>query len=368
MSNSWRQEYQKLTGFIASHPEIVITRERVCTPEESRAGFYSLFDATRTALVEQLCSSSIEEARSLADAYRRAAKEATESFNIAGISASAEFNGFVQNPKAILVRPLFGLLFELLEGKDDDYFEQAAKLAVESFAHDLQTIVYGKWIILSLMNILKPVELYQCAFEKPRNYRVIHLDLVVDRFDDIPLPVKTDRLSWEPPPVTTLTLPDFIMRSSATETSRYVGIKSSFVVPVHHANKPNGNREWLSRETDVPIGNNTTLVYVGNNPIDISLVAEKGRMCKPDLVIKHWADVKAEPNQLLEEARKDSETLQPELGLYAVSSVPVVQQTEPLAKIHFLQVGFDPSKLAPIVEALTNQEGAASNVQSAPVG
>ncbi len=40
---------------------------------------------------------------------------------------------------------------------------KVAKNAIESTARDLQSIVYEKWIILSLVNLYRPDELYECS-------------------------------------------------------------------------------------------------------------------------------------------------------------------------------------------------------------
>ncbi len=66
MSDTWRQEYQKLTEFIGTHPEIVISQDSVITPETSRADFYSLFNKVRETLAEEMCSTTIEESSTIA--------------------------------------------------------------------------------------------------------------------------------------------------------------------------------------------------------------------------------------------------------------------------------------------------------------
>ena len=109
MTGMWRREYKKLTEFISSHPEIVITEDRVSTPEVSRADFYSLFNATLAAFVEEYYAGLIEDSETLVKAYAAAVPEAIDQAGIESVSAPADFDKFLSNPKATLARPVFQL-------------------------------------------------------------------------------------------------------------------------------------------------------------------------------------------------------------------------------------------------------------------
>ncbi len=112
------------------------------------------------------------------------------------------------------------------------------------------------------------------------------------------------------------------MRSSVKEKDRYIAIRSGFRTPTNPAEKPSKEREWLSVGLNFTIESDVILVYEDDNPLAISLVAEVGRVCKPDSFIKYRANKSQDLNQWLESAKINSETLQPRLGFHLVSRVP----------------------------------------------
>ena len=355
MSDEWQQKYQKLTDFIGAHPDIVITQGKVVIPEASRADFYSLFNAVRKTFAEENCFTIIEKSSTIAEAYRKAFTEAIAAHNAETISASADFDRFVQDPKATLIRPMFNPLFNLLKGEtNDEDFKETTKHAIESFAYDLQALVYEKWIVLSLVNLLKPDELYESSPKQPVNSRVEQLKKLDQHSAlDIPLPKRTCELSWEFDVMPQLTLPDLIMRSSVKEQNKYVAIRSRFRMATNPAKGPSSEREWLSVGLDFTIEDDVILVYMSDNPQAISLIAETGHVCRPDLIIecreqKDWFEKEG-----LDKVKLHHDSLKPTKGTYVVSREPVAEQAmEVLEGINILTVGFDQSKLEPIIVSL----------------
>jgi hypothetical protein len=324
LSDTWHQEYQKLTSFISSHPEIVITQGKIVIPKEVREDFYSLFNKVRETFTEENCSTIIEESQAIAEEYNRAVAEAIGAGYIEAISASVDFDRFVQNPRATLIRPLFDTLFNLLKGKiSDKDFKGVALNTVESFTYSLQKVAYEKWIILSLVNLLKPDELYTCSvqqMDKGRASRIQKLDQ--HNILQIPLPQRTSTLSWESDASPQIILPDFIIRSSVREQNKYIAVSSEFKIATNETEEPSSQREWLPVGTIFKVGSDVILIYMSDNLQNISLVANAKWFCKPDLFIKYRVNKNQDLGEWLEAARINSETLQPRLGFRLVSRVP----------------------------------------------
>ena len=321
MSDKWQQEYSKLVEFTGARPEILINQRKVIIPEDSRADFYSLFNTVRNAFVKEYCPGTIKESTAIKDNYNKAAAEATTFNCIKGISASADFDRFIQNPEAAITRPLFDPLFDLLKGKiNEDGFRKTAKNALESFANDMKASVYEKWIILNIINLLKPDELYECSPELVENTRTeILKKLDHDSTLEVPLVRKTSTLSWKFDINPQLTLADFIMHSSVKAQNKYIAIRSRFRAASNPAEALNKEREWLPVKTGFMIRDDVILIYMSDNLQAISLVADNKHLCRPDYFIKYRLNESQSADKWLEEARIVNEKLQPKSGFHLVS-------------------------------------------------
>ena len=359
MTNGWKQKYEELAGFINSHPEIEITRTKWSIPEEVKKDFFNFFDSVRVSFVEQYHSSIIKESEAFVASYKEAAAKALNNSSLDGITASLEFEAFLKDPKAALIKPLFNPLYNLTKGKiNADDFENTAIDLVKLLPHKLQAMVYEKWIILSLFNLLKPDELYHCYVKKSddrkKKYR-IHMDS--KRLQSTPFPVKTSLLSWEFDPMTIITNPDFIIHTSALKNNKYIAIKTNFMMSTHPTVVPSNKREWFPIKTDFKLDEGVILVYIADNPIDICIVSQDEQICRPDLVIKYKARTIGDINQWLDNAQKEAESLQPIYGSFLVSKQPSgITNDELKENIISLDVGLDELKLVPVIQKLFNDE------------
>jgi hypothetical protein len=324
VSKTWHQEYQALNEFIGNHPEIEISPDRIVTPEISRPDFYSLFDKVRETLVEELYAKVIEESETIVEAYRKALADAIAGRYIEGVLSTDEFNRFIQNPGKTFASPLLSPLFDLLCGKiSDAIFESKAGDAVASMAPRLQSSVYQKTIVLSLVNLHKPDEMLECSPGEPDTGRMTMLrKMDFSKSILIPLPRNTRRLSWKIDEMPQLTQPDFIMRSTIKEKNKYIAVRSDFRMPTNPAEKPSKARKWISMEMKSPIAGDVILIYEDDNPLDILLIAETGWICKPDSFIKYRTNSDQGLNQWLESAKASNDKLQPKLGFQLLSRVP----------------------------------------------
>ncbi len=368
MSETWRQEYIKLTEYISNHPEIVINRDGFSTPEESRAGFYTLFNAVLTALTGQFFQVIIKESEPLTKTYAAVAAETKALFSIDNAKALAEFYRFLDNPGATIAMAAFNPLFDRLQGKvSEDVFEQTAKQAIASLSHDLRATVYEKWIMLSLVKLLRTDEIYECSQIRARNFRLEKFMRLDNQHPAVfSAPVKTNQLSWEFDREPILTQPDCILRACAGGKHKYVAIRSNFRMGTHRAKTFPEGGEWVSVRDNFTLNSDIILIYSSDNLTDFALVAERGKVCRPELVIKYLENNSVYSDQWLEDAREADAILQPNSGFFIVSKAPValLEQDKLGDYIHFLEVGFDQSKLAPIIDALLTHESAL-NAQSA---
>jgi len=181
---------------------------------------------------------------------------------------------------------------------------------------------------------------------------------------------------------------DLIVRSA--KLNRYVSIAADLADAAWTAQGVSDKREWHHlRELGMqyaPIDDWPDLViYIDDRPEDIALVADFSRFCRPDIIVECMEQVDWYQQGGLDRVRQNYDFLKPRLGSYVVSRVPVPeeawrglmpepaagepapeQQTPPKEQpldIHILTIGYDQSRLAPIIDALLPIKEAAGETE-----
>ncbi len=387
MSDSWRQAYAELKEYTANNPQINIGMSVIAIPEDIRHEFYRLFDATRLAFLKEKGQILLDEAAPLSSNYTRAAQEATKSLGLSEIKIEAGLNWFLSDPENGLVRLLANPLFNLLKGKIDiNTFEGDATESIESSFRQLFQSGYEKWVVLSLANLLAPDRAVAIPIE---TIRKMCWELEADEKTglsekSVPGPEEMKSLSleheWEP----AFIISNLIVHS--TKLNRYVSITIDLDDAMWTADGVSDKREWQRlRELGMlytPVASWPDLViHIDDQPEDIALVADFSRFCRPDIIVECMEQADWYQKGSLDRVKQNHDFLKPRLGTYVVSRLPVPEEVlkdlipEPAADepaseqkippqeqpldIHILTVGYDQSRLAPIIEALSPNGAAA---------
>jgi hypothetical protein len=353
--NNWHKRYTELTNFITKHSEIKIEVGSVYLPDSIRPEFYRFFDAVRTSFIEERFPILLNEAKALSQNYLKAEKQTTALLKLDDVSMEARLSRFLNSPIDQLIRILFTPLFDLLKGKVDvGIFEQTASRNIKvSFGHLYQS-GYEKWVSVSLLNLLKADRLFQIT---PREFtsesEKARMGLALPT-EGNPPPEGSRHLSFKHNQDAVFIVPDFIVHSA--KVNRYVALRSQMGKPYATASNTSEKREWLHPDSKSILDPGITFVYVADNPEEISLVADASKICKPDFIIecreqKGWYEQEG-----LERVKLHHDSLKPRLGTYMVSMelVPDQKPEKQKVDIHILSVGFDSSKLAPIVNSINN--------------
>ena len=324
MSNSWRQAYTDLKAFIAEHPEVEIKVNVVRIQENVRTEFYRLFDMVRVAFVDEKFPSLLDEAKSLSESYSKTELEVIEHVGLDGISMAADLREFLHNPKDRAIRELFNPLFDLLKGKvDTEIFEQKASRNAETTLRNLYRIGYEKWVMLSLVQLLESDKSFQVTLRQ-LDPREINRRTPTSK-EPVPPLKESKRLSFEHEPYSILTVPDFIVHSA--RVNKYVAIRSEFREAMWTASDASENREWYPLDSITTLElEDLILIYIAETPEEISLVADKERICRPDLIIECRGQNEWYEKEGLEEVKLHHGSLKPKLGTYVVSREPVPEQ------------------------------------------
>jgi hypothetical protein len=367
MSNSFRQAYEALTGFIAAHSEIEIGESVTSIPGEVRAEFYNLFNAARDAFVEEKFPAYLNESLLVLEQFRKADERNRRLFSLVETDMPTETQRFLRDPKETLTRELFDPLFDLLKGRESiGSFEKRAAGIIEDLFPQVYRGAYEKWAMLSLVELLEADKAFGVAVRGVAPGERPKLALQAP-MEDAPVSTESASFFLSQPRNVIFAVPDLIVHSPKLD--RFVGIRTEFSEGLYNAWYPSSNREWLLIDMDLQIllAYGLTLVYVAEQVDDIALVADASRFCRPDLIL--WCiDTKIlAQKEALEKMTYIHSFLQPVKGSYIIANnhwpdpaEPIeneqeVQPFEQAAGVHILTVGYDQSQLMPVVEALTVQ-------------
>jgi hypothetical protein len=370
MSNSFRQAYETLTGFITAHSEIEIGESVTSIPGEVRAEFYNFFNAARDMFVEEKFPAYLNEACLILEQYRKAEERNRRLFSLKETEVATITQKFLCDPKETLTRELFDPLFDLLKGRESlDSFEKRAAGIIENLFPLVYRGAYEKWTMLSLVELLEAdkalgVEVRGVGLgERPK------LALLAP-MEDAPVPTESASFFFSQPRNMIFAVPDLIVHSP--ELNRFVGIRTEFSEGLYNAWYPSSNREWYSLDMDLQtlLSYGLTLVYVAERAEDIALVADASRFCRPDLILWCIDTQSLAQKEALEKITYIHSFLQPAKGSYIIANNPWPEPAEPpgneqeaqpveqASGVHLLTVGYDQSLLMPIIEALTDQPDA----------
>jgi hypothetical protein len=271
----------------------------------------------------------------------------------------------------------------LLKGKiSAESFEQEATRTIERSFGPLYRAGYIKWVGLSLARLLEPDKAFHVASPVWDDA----VDGEPNYYETRAAPPEESRhlrFGFGQKGIPRFVVPDFIVHSAKIDS--YVAVGSALGRAYWGAANASKKREWyplkaVKKEIYGPAGlKPDLLIYIDDRPQDVALIADADKICRPDLTIecreqKDWYE-----KQGLDEIKLHYDSLKPKLGTYVVSRELVseqaykelmpeevskgsaseqeqkpTQEQEPEkqgAKIYILTVGFDQSKLAPIVDA-----------------
>ena len=386
MLKNWRQLYKELTYFVAAHPEIKLGKEIIEIPENFRPEFYRLFDAVRAEFVEEKSSDFVNQALSLSKNYIVVEQDVIETLALSEVSLSGPLRWFLDDPIDGLKRNLFDPLFDLVRGRMNiDKFETMGSESIGIPQGELYRLGYQYWLMLSLIKMLEPESLYTVnVLDIGADFSHDKARALTNAEESVPPPEKAKKLSlMHRFGFSTFVVPDFIFHSA--KINRYVAARTELKEATWTANNASKVRKWNPLDPTIASIPGLIPVYVADNPIDISLVNDAKKICRPDLVIECKEQKDWYTKEGLEKVKLHHDSLKPRLGTYVVSREPVPEQAfrelmseqvtqesmpkhiveEPTSggeaetwgeDIQILTVGFDQTKLGSVISALMQTE------------
>ncbi len=385
MSDSWRKAYDELKKYIAKNPGIEIEPNCVCMASDVRPGFYRLFNMVNASFIKDNFPALLEKAYSLNKQWSEISGEVKDNLKLEAIHVDPGSGWFLLDPNEGLMRELFDLLFDLLKGKKElAAFEQTATQVIEGGFARFFRDGYQCWAIMALLKLLSVDRVYDI----PRDDYDIdpsqhHEDPDGTRLEDAPEAVETNKISFEHNIMFSFMVPKIIAHSTRLGLFAALCTDFNFNEARWRAQKYNPEQEWYQvRDIVRAFGRGGVwpdlAVYTGTHWKELVVVADFFRMARPDIIIEFRVEKDWYEKESLEPVKRHHGVLKPRLGSFVVCLEPAPEaaqrelesmvETQPGAMeataettvrlapdIHLLSVGYDVTKLEPIVEAVLKE-------------
>jgi len=325
----------------------------------------------RVAFIEEEFPDLLNEARTLSQNYTTVEGEIIRRLGLTRVSKPVGLDSYLRDPVDWMTRVLFDPLFDLLKGKIDvEAFEQVASSTIERpFYRDLYRLGYQNWLALSLVELLSPTKIFDVPIAEFNDsiFQEEGTPVAGARAESVPRPRETKCLSLAHyGGMEAFIVPDFIIHSA--KINRYVAIRTEPIDAAWMATTASEKREWYSlnslrKEYSPVVLWPDLIVYVDDEPCELVLIADSQRICRPDLVMECMEQEGWFDKEGMEKMKLRHNTFRPRAGTYIVSRESVPEQAyrelmleqesrKQESAIRILAVGFDQSKLEPIIGAL----------------
>jgi hypothetical protein len=354
MLDNWYREYTELTDFVTKNPEIEIGMNVASIPENVRPEFYRMFDAVRLAFIKEKYPDIFIDSVTLSDNYLNIEQEVIDLLGLDGISFPLPLYRFLHRPNDLLITELFDPLFHMLKGKiNRTQFEQESSVNIESCFKTLYSSGYQKWVALCLVRLL----------EADKSFRVILRELAPEVLETrvimestrveelVPPPTESRLFSFDHDPDVLFIVPDIIIHSAKMD--KYVALKTGIDTALAVASNASRERKWYPLESLVAPEPGLILMYIANELEDISLVADKESICKPDLILECMGHKEENEKGAFKNMGFLHDMLRPTWGTYIVSREPIPEQKPENQKsdVHLITTDFNRSMLTPVIDA-----------------
>jgi hypothetical protein len=327
--------------------------------------------------IEEKAPDLLEKSQILSKNYREVEKEVKKLIGLQDITTAPSLQKFLYDPIDQLAKEIYNPLFSLLKGQINiEKYESVALNNIQASFKSLYRSGYEKWVVLSLVKLLKADKAFKVIPEEVTEDDTIRHGGKIEY--KIPAPENSDSISFKRDDEVGFMVPDLLIHS--TKTDRYYSFTSEIIKALAVATNPSKKREWLPGDPAVVFESGIILVYSDENLKDLSLVTDSMRTCQADLIIeckeqKDWYE-----SDGLSKIKLHYDKYKPRLGTYIVTIEKVSEQVRTQlalekvlvettseknldhdnkqefeqysSQIHLLNAGFDQTRLEPIIDIL----------------
>lgn len=403
MSKNWQKDYDELKDYIKKNSAIEIGASVICIPSDVRPEFYRLFDKVRLGFIKDNLPGLLENSHVMSRKWKETSHATMDSLKLESIDLEPDPSWFLLDPNDGLMRILFDPLFDVLKGKKDlAAFEQTAVAALEDGYNRYYREGYHSWAVMSLLKLLSTDKVY---YVKPADIDAdasSHVEAAaVEGLEEIvPDATEIDRISFKHALKFSFLGPNVIGHSASLDLFAAFVPDFAYSESKWRARGFSTKRDWyetISIRKEFG-GDNLwpdLALYTGKDKKELTVVADCYRTAQPDIIIEFKIDKDWYEKEGLETVKRHYNILKPKLGSFvicmdavseaalkeleekpalqplaagtapeaAVEGVPQPLAVaagdeaviEPPLNIYLLSVGYDITRLEPIVEAIRAQ-------------
>ncbi len=160
-TQNWTEAFEALLGYVAAHPELVVTRRSLTVPPDLRSEFYGLVSEVQLALAAKTLGNRKGK---VLGGVRRCAQVRSELIKMSGLKEfrlASTLENLIADPEATLAKPAFGIVLDgLQQGFTPEEMEIQATRSVIPFCEDLFRNAYEAWAYYGIIAALKPIKFY----------------------------------------------------------------------------------------------------------------------------------------------------------------------------------------------------------------
>jgi hypothetical protein len=380
MPNNWHKAFDELKEYIAKCPDIEIGMNAICISADVRPEFYRLFNAVRAKLVEDNFPLFLEKGHLLSKNWVDISQSVMDELKLESIDVPDSIRWFLIDPSDGLVRTLYDPLFDVFKGKRDIVtFEQdAVKIVADEFPK-LFREGYKFWAIMSIFNLLSIDKVYRVPIPEhndPTMADMVDLKPGLHK-ETVPDPRATNKISFVYDNVCTFLVP-IILHSTRLDLN--TAFRSDFREARWTSRLPSTQQEWYSISDIVKDYGQSKLwpdlvIYANTDYKELNLIADHFQIARPDIMVEFREEKDWYEKEGLEVIKHHYNALKPRLGSFIVCRESVSESTikmfaqelmglpvaegenikttaQPALNIQLLNVGYDKTKLEPIIEAI----------------
>jgi hypothetical protein len=402
MVDNWQPGYNNLKEFISRHPSIEINTSVLSIPADTRSDFYRLFDIFRQNLVKDTIPDFLEKTRVLSGKHEETRHRLSADLGLTEIELENGLNDFIRNPLGMMTSLLSDPAFDLLMGKTDPntLAETSAKKIIPAF-DSLFRQAYKSWLTLSLLQLMSPDAAYVVPLSNdvsaPYDYDIGNAGAQDKQM--LPDAEPTTRLSFNRTQYHVLLVPKVILHSRRLNI--YISLQQEFRFVPTEARCRNQQIEWyrlsdLTEKLDQGKIWPDFMLYLGEKPKDLLLVADMFNVARPDIMVNILHKRDAGESDKLATLKRQHDVFAPRLGSFIVvpealsdkqmevlntqihpaglfenkdgeelgglTQHPECSQSSPApdgyprTEVRVLGVGYDTLKLEPIADAITKSQ------------
>lgn len=398
--SDWKNTYEELTTFIAQNHGLELTPRIISIPPDVREEFYRRFDRVRISAIKENFPGMLEKGQTMGRIWHEISLSAIDLYKLQKIDIDTETKWFLENPVDGLIRLLFDPLFDVLRGKTDlTSFEKNIPEIIKAGYYRYMRDGYHAWTSLSLLQLMRAEKLLTVKPSELDEDPSLHVEMAVPGLtEDLPEAKEATAISFKRTLKFSFLVPNVIGRSQ--QLNSFVSFVPDFEYSEAKwiARSLDQNREWYKLSGIQNKFGQANLwpdiaIYTGEQWKDVVIAADTESVGRPDIILELRTEKDWYEREGLESIRRHYDVLNPKSGCFVVcldevpqaaleELAPKIEQDEmagetagraiiqlpppnegietaspevvpPVPKIILLSVGFDASRLSPIIEALS---------------